>query len=68
MNQAAHCATCTHFRNDRATLEQAFPGLASLGSADGAARADDGLCLLHERYLSARGWCASFTHEVDQPR
>jgi len=54
------CAQCMHFRNDPAALEAAFPGLASLSSARGSVRADDGLCARHERYLSARASCAEF--------
>jgi hypothetical protein len=38
-------------------MEAALPGLRSLGSAYGAARASDGLCRLHERVLAAERWC-----------
>lgn len=58
--RAACCGTCRHFRNDGAYLEAAFKGLASLSSAHGSVRGDDGLCLSHERYLGARSWCADF--------
>jgi hypothetical protein len=58
--QTPRCAACGHFRNDPAFLEAAIPGWASLGSAHGATRADDGLCLRHDRYLSARAGCADF--------
>jgi hypothetical protein len=49
-----------HFRNDPSYLEAAFAGLASLGSAYGSVRGEDGLCLFHDRYLGARSWCADF--------
>ena len=52
------CRTCRHFRNDAAFLEAALPGLASLSSGYGSVRADDGLCLLRDRYLGARSSCA----------
>jgi hypothetical protein len=55
---AACCASCRHFRDDPGYLERSFPGWRSLGSAFGSARADDGICELHGRYLSARQWCA----------
>ena len=55
------CGSCGHFRNDPAYLEAAIPGLASLSSGDASVRADDGLCLRHDRYLSARASCADFT-------
>jgi hypothetical protein len=55
------CGACGHFRNDSAFLEAVIPGLASLSSADASVRADDGLCRLHDRYLSAASSCAAFT-------
>ena len=55
------CRHCAQFRNDPAFLEAAFKGLASLSSAYGSVRADDGLCLAHDRYLSGDGGCADFT-------
>jgi len=55
------CAACIHFRNDRAFIEAAFAGLTSLGSASGSTRADDGICLRHDRYLGARGSCPDFS-------
>jgi hypothetical protein len=55
------CLGCIHFRNDPAYLESVIAGLTSLGSGYGSVRADDGLCLRHDRYLSAHSWCADFT-------
>ena len=57
----ASCRTCAHFRNDPAYLEAAFAGLASLSSAYGSVRGEDGLCLRHDRYLGAQSWCGDFT-------
>jgi hypothetical protein len=54
------CGSCRYFRNDPAYLEAATPGLSSLSSAFASARADDGLCLARDRYLSARASCARF--------
>lgn len=54
------CAACTHFRNDDGYLEAVFVGLTSLSSARGSARAEDGVCRRHDRYLSARASCADF--------
>lgn len=54
------CADCRHFFNAPALLERQIPGLASLGSGYGAARAEDGLCAIHERYLSSHCRCAHF--------
>jgi hypothetical protein len=55
-----HCLACIHFRNDAMFLEAAFGGLTSLSSAFGSVRADDGICLRHDRYLSARSCCPEF--------
>jgi len=54
------CGHCAHFCNDPAFLEKAIPGLISMGSAYASVRADDGICGLHDRYLSARSTCANF--------
>jgi hypothetical protein len=56
----SQCGNCGHFRNDRAYLEAAIPGLTSMSSGDASVRADDGICLRHDRYLSARASCAEF--------
>jgi hypothetical protein len=54
------CRSCAHFRNEAEFLEAAFQGLNCLSSAFASARADDGICLRHDRYLSARSSCADF--------
>jgi len=56
-----HCGTCVLFRNDPAYLESAIPGFSSFGSGSASVRFDDGICLRHDRYLSARASCADFT-------
>ncbi|HEX4111928.1 MAG TPA: hypothetical protein VH020_05280 [Stellaceae bacterium] len=61
MTRKANCLTCGNFCNGPAALEAAAPGLTSLSSADNAARADDGICLKHERYVSAKAWCAGYS-------
>jgi len=55
------CAACRHFRNEPQFLEAAIPGLASLSSGAAAVRADDGLCGVRDRYLSARAHCGQFS-------
>ncbi len=58
------CGACRHFRNDPGYLEEAFAGLTSLSSAYGSVRSDDGLCLRHDRYLTARSSCADFSERT----
>jgi hypothetical protein len=60
----ARCETCKHFRNDPAYIEEAFKGLTSFSSGYGSARADDGLCTLHDLYLSADSTCSHFDPRV----
>ncbi|HEX9461152.1 MAG TPA: hypothetical protein VGB82_01010 [Alphaproteobacteria bacterium] len=55
------CRDCRHFRNDPEYLEAVFKGLASLSSAYASVRADDGICLRHDRYLGAGSWCGEFS-------
>ena len=61
MAAARRCGACGYFRNAPAYLEAAIPGLASFSSGDASVRAEDGLCLRHDCYLSARATCADFT-------
>lgn len=56
----AKCRNCRHFRNDPAYLEAAIKGLSALSSAYASVRGDDGLCLAHDRYLSADAGCRDF--------
>jgi hypothetical protein len=55
--RSACCGTCRHFRNDPAYIEEAFRGLTSFSSGYASARADDGLCTLHDLYLSPDCYC-----------
>jgi hypothetical protein len=63
-DKAAACLDCRHFRNDPAFIERAFPGLSALGSAWGSARSDDGICVQHERHVSAHAFCRDFAERV----
>jgi len=38
--------------------------MSAMSSAWGSTRAEDGLCLKHDRYLSADSGCADFTPAV----
>jgi hypothetical protein len=55
------CRNCRHFRNDPKYLETAFKGLTSLSSGYASVRSDDGICVRHDRYLSARSSCPDFS-------
>ena len=61
------CDFCRYFRNDARYLEAAFAGLTSLSSGHGSVRSDDGICLRHDRYLSARSSCPDFSARAEHP-
>jgi hypothetical protein len=54
------CLTCKHFNHAPADLEAALPGLSSLSSAYAAVRSDDGICAVHQRYVTASSVCPAF--------
>lgn len=54
------CGACRFFRNDPAFIEAEIPGLATFSSGYASVRADDGLCLRHDRYLGASFSCGDF--------
>jgi len=56
----ACCGSCDHFRNDPAYLEAVLNGLTGMGSGYAATRADDGLCLRHDRFTGPRGSCRDY--------
>jgi hypothetical protein len=60
------CRTCAHFRNDPAFIEREIKGLATMSSGHASVRGDDGLCLRHDRYLSAEAGCDDHTATVAQ--
>jgi hypothetical protein len=62
------CGHCVHFRNAPAAIESAFQGLTAMCSGHASVRSHDGLCGLHDLYLSYRDRCADFTpREIPQP-
>jgi hypothetical protein len=54
------CGFCRHFQNAPSVIEAAFPGLTAMSSGSASVRAQDGLCALHDRYLSFRDSCNDF--------
>ena len=54
------CRACVHFRNSPAYLESVFQGLNVMSSAWASVVAEDGICLRHDRYLSAEASCPDF--------
>lgn len=54
------CGSCVHFRNDPASLKTVLAGVTGCDPACGSIPADNGLCVLHDRCLTARSWCARY--------
>jgi len=55
------CINCVHFRNSPAYIEQMFKGMTTLSSGHASVRKDDGICSLHDIYLSADNQCDRFS-------
>ena len=51
------CLNCRQFRNGPRYLESVFKGMNILSSAYASVRSNDGICLLHDLYLSAEARC-----------
>jgi hypothetical protein len=54
------CLSCVHFDNSPQSVEASLPWLKTLSSGFASVRDQDGLCALHERYVSARASCPAF--------
>jgi hypothetical protein len=59
-DRPGRCLSCAHFRNSPAYLESVFRGLNTLSSGHASVRKDDGVCLLHDLYLSADARCDEY--------
>ena len=46
--------------SDPQRIERDVAGIASLGSAHGSSRGDDGYCVSHDRYVTAWAGCPRF--------
>jgi hypothetical protein len=62
------CQHCLHFRNDPADIEAALPGFATFGSGRSAVRADDGLCVSHDRFVTTQSSCPKFSDRLAKGR
>jgi hypothetical protein len=58
--QGQCCMVCAHFRNSPEFLEKVIPGLKTMSSGHASVRKDDGICMLHDLYLSASAYCEQF--------
>jgi hypothetical protein len=57
------CMGCAHFSNSPEYLEKAIPGLKTMSSGHASVRKDDGICSLHDLYLSASSYCEQFAKD-----
>jgi len=51
------CRDCRFFEDRPLAVEEVLPTIASLSSAHGSSRSDDGLCLHHHRLVGPRATC-----------
>jgi hypothetical protein len=58
------CFGCMHFHNSPEYLERIYPGIKTMSSGHASVRKDDGICALHDLYLSAAAHCDQFTSET----
>lgn len=54
------CQHCVYFQNDPAYMEKIYPGLSILSSGYASVRHRDGVCDLHQIYLSASDVCPAY--------
>jgi hypothetical protein len=59
------CQKCIHFQNHPTIIEKTYLGLTIMSSGFASVRDDDGICNLHQLYLSARDSCQHF--ELNEP-
>jgi len=55
------CFGCMHFHNSPVYLERIYPGIKTMSSGFSSVRKDDGICTLHDLYLSADAHCEQYT-------
>lgn len=67
-NDTPTCSRCAHFSNAPAYLERALPGLSTLSSAWASVRSSDGLCRLHDCYLSSNAGCEQFRLQTGESK
>jgi hypothetical protein len=58
------CRDCRYSVISPDGLEAAIPGLNILSSAYGSVRGETGLCLRHDKFITASSTCADFTGKV----
>lgn len=58
------CFTCVHFHNSPKYMESVYPGLNTLSSGNASVRKDDGICELHDLYLSADASCEQYESDT----
>jgi len=63
-SEALCCFTCKYFHNSPKYMESVYPGLNTLSSGNASVRKDDGICDLHELYLSADASCEQYESDT----
>lgn len=58
------CMNCVYFSNSPEYLEGVYPGLNVMSSGYASVRRDDGICTLHDLYLSASARCGHYSKDT----
>jgi len=60
------CRNCAFFEVRPVQIEAHLRGLNSLSSGFASVRSDDGLCMKHQRLMTAAGICAQFQENAQR--
>lgn len=58
------CFGCKYFSNSPEYMEKIYPGMKSMSSGHASVRKDDGICSLHDLYLSASAYCDQYSSDT----
>ena len=58
------CFGCKYFNNSPEFMERTYPGIKSMSSGHASVRKDDGICSMHDLYLSADAHCDQYSSDT----
>ncbi|MGA7594070.1 MAG: hypothetical protein WCA64_02640 [Gallionella sp.] len=65
---AESCFGCKYFSNSPEFMERTYPGIKTMSSGYASVRKDDGICSLHDLYLSASAYCEQYSSDIKANR
>ena len=67
LGERAICAWCREFVDDPDVIERELPALLILSSGYGDSRGDQGVCAVHQRWVTPALSCAEFRARNEGP-